>query len=75
MRIFALIFIVCITTVNCDIKLTEDELIISKINEALGSLNSVQCKKDLNSTVNGYREHKAWAIASKRDREEKILFT
>jgi hypothetical protein len=50
-------------------KFTENELVISKIVEALNSLSSQQCKSDLNATVNGYRDNKAWAIASKKQLE------
>ena len=65
MKIFALILIACLQVVHCAIKLTEDELIIMKFETSLESLNSSQCKSDLNATINGYRNRKAWAIASK----------
>lgn len=67
MKVLALIFIACLQVAHCEIKLTEDELIILKIETALESLNSSQCKNDLSATINGYRDRKAWAIASKRD--------
>lgn len=67
LKISAIIFIVCISLVQCDIKLTEDELIISRIVDILDSINSSQCKNDINATVNAYRERKAWAIASKNE--------
>lgn len=69
MKIFGLIFIVCLSTAYCDTKLTEDELIILRIEQALESLNSTLCKSDLNATINGYRDRKAWAIASKREKK------
>jgi hypothetical protein len=65
LKISAIIFIVCISLVQCDIKLTEDELIISRIIESLDSQPSSSCKSDINATVNAYRDRKAWAVASK----------
>lgn len=64
LQISAIIFIICISFAQCDIKLTDDELIISRIVASLDSISST-CKSDINATVNAYRDRKAWAIASK----------
>lgn len=66
MKIFALILVACLQLAHCEIKFKEDELIISEIESSLESLNSSQCKSDLSAIINGYRNRKAWAIASKR---------
>lgn len=74
LKITALIFLVCISLAQCDINLTEDELIISRIVETLDSLSTSKCKSDINATVNAYRDRKAWAIASKNARKNYLSF-
>lgn len=63
-EILAIIFVFCLSLVNCEIKSTEDEVIILRIVESSESLSQT-CKNDINATVNAYRDGKAWAIASK----------
>lgn len=42
-----------------------DEVILEKIIRVASEIKSLQCQKDLNFAVNGLRERKQWAIASK----------
>lgn len=44
----------------------ENDVILSKIIEALSAIKSSQCKSDLNFTVSAFRDRRPWAIASKK---------
>lgn len=46
---------------------SEDDFVISRIASAMDKDNfSPNCKSDINSTINNYHKHKAWAVASKK---------
>lgn len=60
------IFVLLAFSASLCVAQTEDENAISKIFDALNTIDvSTACKSDLNVTIYNYYERKAWAIASK----------
>jgi len=49
-----------------------DEVFMARILQALSGLKSPLCRRDLNRTVQGYRDGKPWAIASKRQTRKEL---
>lgn len=67
-----LFFVVCLLLVQVltaneieSFDYDENDVTIAKVIEGLTRLKSTKCKKNLNYTINAFRDRKPWAVASK----------